>query len=761
MNTSPSTLVLRYRDPTNTFNKAQVNITRFKKLENLQVSAPIGILARLSGFRIDPLTLATGRILLGKFNLGNHGSARLADALSKLDSFPSLQSLLWFGFGLKHVVHILADTLQGAACVAVCACLSEVHSELRAAHIVDALASLLWADEDEELRPSLTQWKYFIRSCQGLFAGSTFGLLAEQLMSLADSPSEPRVGHESYAGWNINSREAGGIMATAQVLLALSDVTNGQLSTISIIGGAECVFVIALAEWLFGLSTAVIQSSTSEYIYKSGCIDAKEAQISWILSPPERHQPSKTNVVSKTYVIPNGNDMFVAEELSNRRLSGRVPWESLLAHCFGEKGRRLLTLPVALGNALGAAARILTSAASGDLAVTRSQRRQCCFYHDDSHGMGFINTAVLFLPELKSTRNHMEVGIQGSFKEAAHTYFQAMAQIAMSCGCAVCSQETLDNLDDSTYDDLAMEPFCLTLLTSVIICLVQALSCVDFPSPSYHQQLNPSRLGIELFYLLCRERGRIIEPTVERLLNDSFRRSLLSEVSLFFGGRHPNETQGRSLSAIVSCGLCFYNGLMTELTDDPSLAYRITVVPGSISRGYRTYTSVYDWKNSSPSYPATKITVEPVPPELFDSSPHKEMITTSVVVAESLDAIALSFRLTSQNGECWIGPSWLLTQLTHAYQFSPRFRHSRCAKEVQLSQFSVLDGEGSLPSDVKRLALRLVGRNNVPARCIAFAHGENQTVLLKEGSCLSCCLSWVESWTEPWDEALGNVEIIA
>lgn len=150
----------------------------------------------------------------------------------------------------------------------------------------------------------------------------------------------------------------------------------------------------------------------------------------------------------------------------------------------------------------------------------------------------------------------MELGVQGSFEEEAERYVQAMRRISIVCGCEVCSQAAYDNLDGDTYDDLAIEPFCLTLLTSVVICLVQCLSCVDLPLQATNQQINPYRLRIESFYLEFRENGRMIEPTVERLLNDSSQRRLLNEVALIFGWRQPNTSHG-DLSAIVSAGLCF------------------------------------------------------------------------------------------------------------------------------------------------------------------------------------------------------------
>jgi len=758
------TLVLRYRHPPDreTDNiRGQSKKASPTPLAQLQVSAPIGILARLSGAKVDSLTLAIGRHLFGIFQLGEQGNARVADALSKLDSFPSFQSILWFGFGLKHVVHILADTAQGATCVALCACLAEVHALERSAQIVDILASIVMQDADIELRPSMNQWIQLIKSCHGIFARSSFSLLAERLMSLADSSMEPRVGHElvgdegSPTVMPAAARRSGSIKALAEVLIELSKVTTGKLRTITIIGGAECGFVLALADWLFGLSTAVTLASTGEVLNKSRCPDASDAQVLWILSYPEEISGLQTQIIARSYIIPNGDDIFFVGKAEYIHLAGRVPWDSLIAHCFGEKGRRLLAMPTVLGTALGTAARIFTAAAKGDTAVSQGNRRLYGFYHDASHGIGFVNTAVSTLPELKPMRSTMDLAIQGTFKQAAEGYIEAMNRISMACGCEVCCQEALDELDVDTYDDLGIEPFCLTFLAAVIVRLVQCISCVDV-APSQQDALCPSRLGIELFYLSYRELGRMVDRSIDRLFGDSANANMLYEAALVYGGRHFSDKSPHNTSAIVNSGLCFFYAIMNGLTDDPALARRVTVVPGCIGSGIRTYDSVIDWKRSMPTYPATKVATETIPPAVLDAA--SQDISASIVVAENFNTVALSWRLSCQKGECWIGPISLMVRLIRVYEFWPKPGHKWCSEDKGLESFTVVEGEGAF-DDVKGLKIRLV-KGSVLARCMAIANNSDAVVLLKENACLSCCLAWAKTELKSRSDHLESMEII-
>ncbi|KAI9762611.1 MAG: hypothetical protein M1835_007998 [Candelina submexicana] len=88
------------------------------------VNLSIKILARWAKAGIDPLTIVMGRAVGHRFILPANTQKRLDEALSGLETFPTLSKALSFGFGIRHVVDSLRDTEQGAALIVLCASLA-------------------------------------------------------------------------------------------------------------------------------------------------------------------------------------------------------------------------------------------------------------------------------------------------------------------------------------------------------------------------------------------------------------------------------------------------------------------------------------------------------------------------------------------------------------------------------------------------------------------------------------------------------------
>ena len=116
--------------------------------------ASLNILSRFSGANIDPFTLTVAQAIASQFQLSRDGKNRLKECLQSLKCFASLEDVLWFGFGIKHVIRILANTTHGISTIAVCGSLSEVLSTEAATSILDELSETYGAPA--ELRPSLS-----------------------------------------------------------------------------------------------------------------------------------------------------------------------------------------------------------------------------------------------------------------------------------------------------------------------------------------------------------------------------------------------------------------------------------------------------------------------------------------------------------------------------------------------------------------------------------------------------------------------------
>ncbi|KAI9706331.1 MAG: hypothetical protein M1820_004907 [Bogoriella megaspora] len=618
MSSGTQTIQLRDRDPGKVRSHAGKhsslqNLPSLTQLEAISISAPLGILTRLSGSQLDPFTVIVSRHLFGIFEISYKGSLLVSEALANLHAFPSFQGLIWFGFGIKHPIHILAETANGTACVAMCACIGEAYSDRRAAVILDQMTSLLWDKEDvyRHLRPSLSQWKQLVQCCQGALATSSFSLLMEDLMKLCDSSEEPRVSHirdDPSQKLSPNLREAGGVRSTAKALIALAEVSTGELESITITGQADCGFVAALAVWLFDLSVVVKLTEVSEAIYQHNVSERQRIHITWIINPST--DPGDTSVLRRTYAIPQFNDILLVDQSGHNHLAGRVPWQSVITRVFGGAGRRLLDLPSSLGSVLGAAARIFTAAATCSGEVAPNTAKFYGFPGDASHGIGFVDTATERFSELAPLRTRMEAALEQSFTKATEEYEQAMTQIAASCSCTVCNLDALDNSDIEFYGDGGVEPFCLPLLVSVIIRLIQCISCLVIRPE--HLDMQPSRTGIEMFYLSYRELGRFVDKgtTVERLFNYCSRGSVLTEASWIYGGKAGLDvdihTSGPN-SALSQRGYCFYLEVLNGLSDDLNLVQSVCVVPGHVIYGLRTYELMQDYTTREPNYPARAV----------------------------------------------------------------------------------------------------------------------------------------------------------
>lgn len=100
----------------------------------------VEVLSRFSRAGVEIITVAIGQAIFSGFNVPADGQQRLADAVAKLKGFASYGNILWFGFGIKHVVRTLCETEQGATCAAICACLSVSYDPLFASQVLKALA---------------------------------------------------------------------------------------------------------------------------------------------------------------------------------------------------------------------------------------------------------------------------------------------------------------------------------------------------------------------------------------------------------------------------------------------------------------------------------------------------------------------------------------------------------------------------------------------------------------------------------------------
>ena len=89
-------------------NFSQQGTIDWVQLGNVAVTASVNILSRLSAADIDPFTIAVAKTVAGQFQLSRIGKERMNETLRSLHCFPSIENIIWLGFGIKHVIRILA-----------------------------------------------------------------------------------------------------------------------------------------------------------------------------------------------------------------------------------------------------------------------------------------------------------------------------------------------------------------------------------------------------------------------------------------------------------------------------------------------------------------------------------------------------------------------------------------------------------------------------------------------------------------------------
>ena len=206
------------------------------KIIKLPFEISIGILSRISAARVDPYTIVVGQKLGQLFQLTSLGRQRVREPLSQLRAFPTLNQALYIGVGIENMIHILARTEEGMMCIVLCSDLSDFYSNTNAAEVLMEMVQLSRAPE--ELRPSILEWESLIDACAGVFATSLFPTLGEKYMRL--HPEHRLLGFKILSGMSRpNIRGCSSAESLAKTLLALAEVSRGELASITIIGGAD------------------------------------------------------------------------------------------------------------------------------------------------------------------------------------------------------------------------------------------------------------------------------------------------------------------------------------------------------------------------------------------------------------------------------------------------------------------------------------------------------------------------------------------
>lgn len=272
------------------------------ELSGKSVQFSVAVLARLSKAGIDPFTLQVGRAICTNFSLHPRAQGRISDAILALKKFGSYGDVIWFGFGVKHVVTDLAETEEGLTLVAVCAALSTTYDSLLGARVLRELCGLCKAPQS--FSPAIRQWKILVELCSGILVSSHFGLVLDGFRRLASG--------KHYAQGLEANRCPTNYSALAEAILTIAQVTTKRLASATFTGGLDCIWLAAVAEWIFSLDI-VIYKSGDVLLYRSRSLDQQPPQITVVYLKQTTGWKEQSFVSKKTSLIHSGRTLFVRE----------------------------------------------------------------------------------------------------------------------------------------------------------------------------------------------------------------------------------------------------------------------------------------------------------------------------------------------------------------------------------------------------------------------------------------------------------------
>ncbi|KAL9119649.1 MAG: hypothetical protein Q9187_003797 [Circinaria calcarea] len=714
------------------------------QLGNTGVTATVAILSRISAAHIDPFTLTVAQAVAGQYKLSCKGKARLNECLQSLKCFASFENVLWFGFGIKHVIRILARTTQGMSTIALCGSLSEVMSSEMVASILDELPAIYGAPL--ELRPSLLQWEALVTNCSGVISSTNFGLVAEYFMGLSgDGPVAPHPFHIKNP--RTQSRDCGQPKDVATALHAIGKLSSGSLIAIELRGGAVCGLLGALGFWFLGLEVEIRKGSIVAYRSVS---DEEPVQI-LVTYGAVNDQASSIDmqVASRSYHICNISSILegrlIDYDHDNHIISGRVPWDKAIQTTFGSVGEELLKAHYHFSQILGNAARIFTALANSEpnnlgIEKPKSYYRHCAFktvvvHNDNSHGKGFIHFMMARLPELATLDRHlMETCLDYPLAKAHEQFEAAMRRMVMLCDCIMCN-EPEDSNDFERY-----KTFCIPLLAEFIVATLRNLALVHPDT-----DLKPYRSGLEKLYRSYEFSIEKPKHRIDGVIDHLTMVSVYDTAELIYTGRQEMmeswqeaPLKSAKVPPVFSAhGMTFYLDILRELSDRPGAAAILHVVPGNmVLESGRIYTIARD---SPPAgcvkYQATNCKLSSSLPSPADTS-NSELIG-KLAVKESMRALSIEFCFTRSGMPlCSIGPADLVDRLARV-SFSVHCPRRRCPDiKAPLTSIFTVDGEGKVDpeADVDSGRLVVIRRlqGNLIARCISLCQNAKYATISRD-----------------------------
>lgn len=594
-------------------------------LSNSTAQFSVGVLARLSKAGIDVFTLQMSRAICSNFTLTPSVQDSLTDAIQKLKKYGSYGDLVWFGFGIKHIVTELAETEEGLACVSLCAALSTLYENFYCAQVLRDLCQARKAPES--FTPALRQWRTLVTLCSGVFTQHRFSLCLRGFTALI-SP------HLKISKLGFPAATASSNLARA--VLTMAQLSKGQLASVTFAGGLDCAWLAAFAEVILSLKIEIVDSSDMS-MYRSRSSFVAQPQVKFLIGDDiTTGRLSKSLSINKASLIKSGGRTLFhrSPPPGSGVLRLRAPWATILGETFHQALDRLLN--GITGQQFAVFLYCVSAFPDLDRRYVKCKTGLKHSYYswqnlisltlrqdERSRGQNFLQFAVHQLPELKSC-------IECDFSSLPPDDIELKVLNALQVIKKTCSS---CEGGGRTQNEVCLIGLAYTILYFLRILLATTIE----------EQVYPSIPGVLNLY---RQHGTFCESVGKNIGVDehAFQRNLMKHVVCVFSGIPIKNTiivdDHPGFMAIANEDICVYR----QIIEDPD-ASLTSIETYRVSRGYIAYAGT--------SYREIRFMIQDQSDSSFDDpldfvkSVSSDMITDTVI--EEIDeeqALEIGFRVT-------------------------------------------------------------------------------------------------------------------
>ncbi|KAL8859971.1 MAG: hypothetical protein Q9178_003520 [Gyalolechia marmorata] len=723
-------------------------------------------LQRFASAGVQPITFGAGLAIASAFTLDRVGKERMHSAMENLQGFWSFEKLLFFGFGARSFLHVMADAQSGVNCIALCSALSEVHNEHAAAWILDDLWKLY--GYPPQFLPSHSQLTALVKACSGVLSRTEFSHICGTML-----------GHTL----EIVPTDMSNVEDIAKALRGLFRVSQGELARITVMGGNNCAFIAGFAHWILNLKVYV-GDEAGRLIYQDS--DLEEVQL--VVTYCREASLSLIQISSTTYILRNYDGMFLRNQtIQESNLTFRTPWDGCLTRVFGTDFTALTKAPTILGGFLGSVARVYQALALGESDVGQFSRATFINFVEPSYGIGFINSVVSTFPELDrftGLLDEMQLALNVSFKEAVRIIERTVLDLEQLCQCDICSHGSTTMI-------------CKVALAFSIREMVATLSCV-----TRDDKILPAVRGIDMVHSRqrinwqCQSKptGRPLLATALDLGMEGVYGKDADRITKFDRLSHPMELfsgygyHDRYLAvdqiyggpqyctAAVSSGLCYFLDCLRSISSHAENARTVHIIPGPIQMGDKQFYHAYDPPGIS-NEPSTE--PAPVQADILEGFQPTSIIRQARQFDLKIEMLGTEsaaerelmvyYRATLPGGPViWLLPGLNSKKVLRATGILT-CKHMHCTERLVIPCALVRQGWlVSKESDVRTWVDASTGPKCLIwpqmddfARCVAMRLHTSGHILVRKNECISCCTALlIDADDRRWSDGISEISML-